>query len=79
MRERVKLRVPWWGQAAAEKQMRITLEDIYSAARERGNGNPAGVARVRKKWRVRLWIAKVEVESQEYWCAGTETGDAQVG
>ena len=34
MRERVKLRVPWWGQAAAEKQMRITLEDIYSAARE---------------------------------------------
>ena len=29
-----KLRVPWWRQAAAEKQLRFTVEDILVAARE---------------------------------------------
>ena len=30
-----KLWVPWWRQVAAEKQPRVRLEDILSAARER--------------------------------------------
>ena len=30
-----KLREPWWRQAAANKQMRVILEEILAAARER--------------------------------------------
>ena len=30
-----RLREPWWQQAAAEKQMRDTVEEILAAARER--------------------------------------------
>ena len=29
-----KLRVPWWRQATAEKQLRVMLEEILSEARE---------------------------------------------
>ena len=36
-----RLREPWWRQAAAEKQLRATLEDILVAAMERRRQEPS--------------------------------------
>ena len=66
-------------QAAAEKQLMVTLKEIFTRQGISGDGNPAGVAGVREGRRGKLLTATGKGESQEYRFSGTETCDVWVG
>ena len=71
------LQEPWWRQTAARKKLSDSLKDILAVARERHwksgrHGESRGEDRDEEE-------SEYGAGSDGYWCAGTETGEAQVG
>ena len=74
-----KLRVPWWIQSVSEKQLKVTVQEILAAERERRRreyvrrGDSEGGAEGG------VMTETGEGEAHEYFYSGTDTGDAWVG
>ena len=74
-----KLRVPWWRHSVAEKQLKVTVQEILEAERERWRPESGRRGESEGGAEGGVLTETGEEYTQEYCYAGMDTGDARVG